>query len=474
MLAGLKSLLAELPQCNRNLIEWILVHMGHVIKHEKQNKMSLQNVSIVLSPTMQISHRVLYVLFKYSDQLFGHVKLKKYVPPISELGGLSALPESPREIEEEMKKQESLLEDLHKEISQGVASKATEEQIWEQQRIVTQLKRNLRVARASQRDAVDEATAAQAKLEQEEELNFALQTPLTATPVAEKVTRNEEPGSGTTPTKEMSSPDDKEESVGHKVIVQIHQTTEHPEKIGHVTVINLEKAESTEENMAEAACHDDTETSIENSLGKEKLASVDDIKDKDNSLVGPPPVNQTSPISSDQTSLSLSQPKPSSASQLVRTDILPSALKNETQRGTFDKPVQYENIDVKVKKVDFQPDQANASANEPHVQGDNKETGTVGSRQPPPPPTASAGIPLLPPPPSSTKPSSRGLLKPTLVPHPESRMKSKSLPRGLPSDPQSYNNSSSSVVQTKRQTSEPDQVTIVKINSVFYVFLCIN
>ena len=57
MLSGLKSLVSELPQCNRNLLEWILVHMVHVIRHEKQNKMSLQNVSIVLSPTMQISHR---------------------------------------------------------------------------------------------------------------------------------------------------------------------------------------------------------------------------------------------------------------------------------------------------------------------------------------------------------------------------------------------------------------------------------
>ena len=62
------------------------------------------------------------------------------------LGHLS-LPETEAEIEEEIRKQESLLADLHLQISSGAASKKTEEQIWEQQRIVTQLKRNLRNAK---------------------------------------------------------------------------------------------------------------------------------------------------------------------------------------------------------------------------------------------------------------------------------------------------------------------------------------
>lgn len=44
---------------------------------EKINKMSLQNVSIVLSPTMRISHRVLNVLFMHSDDLFAKVKITR-------------------------------------------------------------------------------------------------------------------------------------------------------------------------------------------------------------------------------------------------------------------------------------------------------------------------------------------------------------------------------------------------------------
>ena len=59
--------------------------------------------------------------------------------------GTLVLPETPRAIEEEISKQESLLNDLHGKISSGAASKKVEEQIWEQQRIVTQLKVRLKV-----------------------------------------------------------------------------------------------------------------------------------------------------------------------------------------------------------------------------------------------------------------------------------------------------------------------------------------
>ena len=94
--------------------------------------MTLQNVSIVLSPTMKISHRVLNCLFENSHILFEGISLKKYVPPITGDSGIQAdhnLPETPEAIQEEIKKQESLLADLHLQISSGAASKKTEEQV---------------------------------------------------------------------------------------------------------------------------------------------------------------------------------------------------------------------------------------------------------------------------------------------------------------------------------------------------------
>ena len=51
--------------------------MMHVIERERFNKMSLQNVSIVLSPTMQISHRVLNCFFENSHILFDGIQIKK-------------------------------------------------------------------------------------------------------------------------------------------------------------------------------------------------------------------------------------------------------------------------------------------------------------------------------------------------------------------------------------------------------------
>jgi RalA-binding protein 1 len=131
---GMKHLMSALPEANRSLLNWIFVHMGHVIERERFNKMTLQNVSIVLSPTMKISHRVLNCFFENSHILFDGMQLKKYVPPIT-ASGAGSLPEAEPDIAEEIGKQESLLADLHLQISSGAASKKTEEQIWEQQRI---------------------------------------------------------------------------------------------------------------------------------------------------------------------------------------------------------------------------------------------------------------------------------------------------------------------------------------------------
>ena len=53
------------------------------------------------------------------------------------------LPESPSAIEEELHKQESLLNQLHEDLMK-VKDARKEEQLWEVQRMVTQLKRKVR------------------------------------------------------------------------------------------------------------------------------------------------------------------------------------------------------------------------------------------------------------------------------------------------------------------------------------------
>lgn len=52
-----QRLLEELPECNRLLISWLIMHMDHVIAKELETKMNIQNISIVLSPTVQVHGR---------------------------------------------------------------------------------------------------------------------------------------------------------------------------------------------------------------------------------------------------------------------------------------------------------------------------------------------------------------------------------------------------------------------------------
>lgn len=62
----------------------------------------------------------------------------RYVPPITSTS--PNLPETPDEISTELRKQDSLLNQIHAEMNAGFVTKKREEQLWEVQRIITQLK----------------------------------------------------------------------------------------------------------------------------------------------------------------------------------------------------------------------------------------------------------------------------------------------------------------------------------------------
>ncbi|XP_055374979.1 ralA-binding protein 1 [Condylostylus longicornis] len=140
--AELKHLLDQLPSCNKTLLSWILLHFDSVIQNEKYNKLNAQSLAMLLSPPLQMSHRLLVTLLCHCPNLFPDVKLVKYVPPITSTS--PKLPEDPHQIQIELKKQESLLTQIHSEMNAGFFSKKREEQLWEVQRIITQLKRKLR------------------------------------------------------------------------------------------------------------------------------------------------------------------------------------------------------------------------------------------------------------------------------------------------------------------------------------------
>lgn len=64
----------------------------------------------------------------------------RYKPPITSASTSPNLPDTPDEITEELRKQESLLSQIHAEMNAGFVSKKREEQLWEVSRIITQLK----------------------------------------------------------------------------------------------------------------------------------------------------------------------------------------------------------------------------------------------------------------------------------------------------------------------------------------------
>ena len=81
-----------------------------------------------------------------SEVFFFYFRYKPPIRPAHSKWSLE-LPDSPAQLEEELLKQESLLNNLHEELRSGISDQEKEEQLWEVQRVVTQLKRKVRSGR---------------------------------------------------------------------------------------------------------------------------------------------------------------------------------------------------------------------------------------------------------------------------------------------------------------------------------------
>ncbi|KAH8419149.1 hypothetical protein KR222_006732 [Zaprionus bogoriensis] len=150
----LQQLLEQLPKCNRTLLSWVVLHFDSVIQQERYNKLNAQSLAMLLSPTLQMSHRLMVALLCHCTNLFPDVKLIKYVPPLTSAS--PGLPDKPEDIQTELRKQDSLLAQIHSEMNAGFITKKREEQLWEVQRIITQLKRKLRSCEKKQEKSIDE------------------------------------------------------------------------------------------------------------------------------------------------------------------------------------------------------------------------------------------------------------------------------------------------------------------------------
>ncbi|CAK8688095.1 unnamed protein product [Clavelina lepadiformis] len=143
---GFQELLGKLPACNRTLISWLITHFNNIICKEPQSKMTIQNISIVLSPTLHISHRVLNIFFTHTKDILGTVVLQPPIKPMrwQDWATTPDFPKEPDEVKAEIKRQEHLLNRLHSQLQAGCKDRKKDERLWEVQRILTQLKRQNR------------------------------------------------------------------------------------------------------------------------------------------------------------------------------------------------------------------------------------------------------------------------------------------------------------------------------------------
>lgn len=73
----LESLIDQLPNCNQVLLAWLSRHFSTVIDNEKHNKLNAQSLAVLLSPVLQMSHRLMITLLCHAETLFADVELNK-------------------------------------------------------------------------------------------------------------------------------------------------------------------------------------------------------------------------------------------------------------------------------------------------------------------------------------------------------------------------------------------------------------
>lgn len=69
------NLIEQLPSCNRTLLSWLILHFDAVTQNEKTNKINAQNLAMLLSTTLQMSHRLFLALLCHCTNLFIDTKL---------------------------------------------------------------------------------------------------------------------------------------------------------------------------------------------------------------------------------------------------------------------------------------------------------------------------------------------------------------------------------------------------------------
>ncbi|KRZ02395.1 RalA-binding protein 1-A [Trichinella zimbabwensis] len=157
-LGRLCELIERLPAPNKFFLAYFFLHLHEITQRQERNKMTIAKMCFILQPLFNVSQQLLNAFLQNPQILFPNVSLKKYISPLRPASGKSLpnLPTDPKAILEELAKQEFLLSHLHDEINSGINDPQKEEQLWDVQRLVTQLKRELKSLKKKNINAFDE------------------------------------------------------------------------------------------------------------------------------------------------------------------------------------------------------------------------------------------------------------------------------------------------------------------------------
>jgi hypothetical protein len=77
----LREVVDTLQTPNRLLLSWLLEHMTHIVGKSGVNKMTLPNMVIVFSPTLQLPAHFFHTLYNHKHNIFGDVPLTRFEKP---------------------------------------------------------------------------------------------------------------------------------------------------------------------------------------------------------------------------------------------------------------------------------------------------------------------------------------------------------------------------------------------------------
>jgi RalA-binding protein 1 len=156
----LKEMLLEAPKENFYLLAYVFIHAHHVIE-KGTSKMTLGALGVLLQAMLSVSKNIIRIFIlnaipstynadpsNSTVYFFDKVPFKRYSPPLTSEQITSNPPENLTALENEIFKQQNLLEEINDQVlelrKQNIDTKQKEHEMWECQHSITFLKRKVK------------------------------------------------------------------------------------------------------------------------------------------------------------------------------------------------------------------------------------------------------------------------------------------------------------------------------------------